>query len=461
MLNKNIRVRFAPSPTGHLHIGGVRTALYNYIFAKKYNGKFILRIEDTDRKRSKSLYSECIIKSLEWLGFDWDEEPIFQNDRLDIYSSYAEKLVKEKKAYYCYCTWEDIAKQKEEAKAKGVSYKYNGNCKKFMGKEEEMGNKPHTIRIINDVEKDYKINDLIRGEITNNAREFDDFIIMKSDGTPTYSFACVIDDHLLNISHVIRGEDHITNTFKQLLLYEKIKWQPPEFAHLPLINGPDGKRLSKRHGATALLEFKKLGIIKDAFINYLALLGWNPGDDKEIFSMAEMIDKFDIGNISKKAAQFDYDKLTWMNGEYLFKMDIEEKYRLMKAYIDEYIKVPINDEKLRKILSIMGPRGKTLKEIWELIKFVFVKPTEYEKIIRADYAEQLIKLFEGLQFNLDNISEGMRKFCNDNGLKLKKVSEFIRLSLTGRQISIGLFESIYILGREETIKRIRRYENDA
>ena len=358
MSNSEVRVRFAPSPTGHLHIGGVRTALYNYIFAKKHQGQFILRIEDTDRIRSKSLYAKCIIESLKWLGLNYDGEPIYQKDRMDIYRKYAEQLVKGKKAYYCYCTRDEIEKEKLKAKEKNIAYRNSGECKKYMGKEETMGSRSHTVRIINDEEEDYSINDYIRGTISNNSKEFDDFIIMKSDGTPTYSFACVIDDHLLNISHVIRGEDHITNTFKQMLLYEKLSWIPPKYAHLPLINGPDGKRLSKRHGATALLEFKKKGIIKEAFINYLAMLGWHPRDDKEIFDMDFLIDNFELNDISKKAAQFDYDKLNWMNGEYILNMDIGKKLNLMKEYINEYTKTEIDLSKLELILKTMAPRGK-------------------------------------------------------------------------------------------------------
>ncbi len=455
-MTKRVRVRFAPSPTGYLHIGGIRTALFNYIYALKHNGRFFLRIEDTDHVRSKKKYIDSILDSINWLGFTPYEGPIYQSERLNIYKKYAEQLVKERKAYYCYCTKEDIKKEKLAAEKNKVTYKYSGKCRAHIGEKEK--NISYSIRIKNIKRKNYIIKDLIRGDVKVNSDEFDDYIIVKSNGTPTYSFACVIDDHLLNISHVIRGEDHITNTFKQLIIYDLLKWEYPTFAHIPLIHSTGGRRLSKRHGATALIEYKNMGYLREVLINYLSLLGWSPKTDKEIFDIDFLIENFKLEDISKNSAQFDIEKLNWMNGVYLFGMDIEKKAELVISYVEKYYKYKLERKKLINILCILGPRGRTLKEIWEHIKFFYKAPIEYAKGIDIENRNKIISLIEKTNFNDNTLEEAIREFCHKTNMKLQKIAQFIRVAISGEIVSLGIFESMKILGKQETLNRLMEYE---
>ncbi len=455
---KRVRVRFAPSPTGHLHIGGVRTALFNYIFAMKHGGDFVLRVEDTDLNRSKNEYTRSILASLDWLGLTPYEGPYFQSERLDLYKKYAEEMVRNGKAYYCYCTKEDIEKQKAVKTSSG-GFKYDGKCRENLGKDAELAREAQAIRVVCPESEDVSYNDAIRGMVTVNTREFDDFIIMKSDGTPTYSYACVIDDYLLNISHVIRGEDHVTNTFKQIILYNALGWEVPEFAHIPLINGPDGTRLSKRHGATALIEYKRMGYLKEAIINYLSLLGWNPGDNTEIFDIAYLIEHFDLSKVSKNAARFDMEKLIWFNGEYLFRVEENEKAGLISEFCSEFYGETLDRALLEKIIPILGTRGKTLEEIRSYILFFFRVPDTYDEAVPFEKAAELMMLLESAQFKSTGLEAAARDFALKNGIKLKVLAQFIRLAISGKKVSPGVFESMEILGREETLKRIGKYMN--
>ncbi len=452
-MGSKVRVRFAPSPTGHLHIGGVRTALFNYVFARKMKGDFILRVEDTDLLRSKKEYVDSILASIEWLGFSLDEEPYFQSSRLDIYRKYAQELINAGKAYYCICTKEDIKREKEEAQKAGRSFAYSGRCR---------GNKKYdeiaAIRLCKPDAKQYLIQDMIRGEVSVNSVEFDDFIIMKSDGTPTYSFACVVDDDLLGITHVIRGEDHITNTFKQLIIYDLYGWAPPEFAHIPLINGPDGKRLSKRHGATALIEYKTMGFLREPLLNYLSLLGWSPKNNEEIFDMEYLFANFDFAMVSKNPAQFRIEKLTWMNGEYLFNMNIKKKTEILFKFIKEFKGFEPDKDLLLTIVSNLGDRGKTLEEIWEKIDFFFIFNGEYQKAKAFESAALLYEVLEKCEFSIDSLEIAIKEFCEVNGVKLRKAAEHLRLGVSGKKVTPGLFETLFILGKDETLKRLSEYE---
>src|SRR5690606_33984371 len=287
-LVKDIRVRFAPSPTGYLHIGGARTALFNYYFARKYGGKFILRIEDTDRERLKEDSVQQILSSMKWLGIDWDEGPIYQSDRLDLYRKEANRLVEEGKAYYCFCTQEEMEKDREEQRKRREPFRYSGRCLNLSKEEIEKNlreGKPYVIRIKTSKEGTTEIEDLIRGKVSFDNSQMDDYIILKSNGMPTYNFACVVDDHHMGITHVIRGEEHLSNTPKQVLMYKALGYDIPQFAHISMILAPDRSKLSKRHGATSVEEFREKGYLKEALVNYLTLLGWSPGDETEIFSM--------------------------------------------------------------------------------------------------------------------------------------------------------------------------------
>ncbi|MCL4537181.1 MAG: glutamate--tRNA ligase, partial [Nitrospirae bacterium] len=318
-MNKNnkIRVRFAPSPTGHLHIGGARTALFNYLFARHNNGAFVLRIEDTDRSRSTEEYIEAIIEGMRWLKLDWDEGPYRQTDRFDIYRSYVERLLNEGKAYRCYCTPEELEQRRQEALAQGKTPKYDGRCRNIT---EPMPDKPSAIRFKMPQEGRTVVNDLIKGVVEFENNQLEDLIIMRSDGTPTYNFVVVVDDIDMEITHIIRGDDHLNNTPKQIHIYKAFGWEPPAFGHLPMILGADKTRLSKRHGATSVMAYKDMGYLPDALVNYLVRLGWSYGD-QEVFTKDELIKYFSLENIGKSAAVFNPEKLLWLNSQYIIKED--------------------------------------------------------------------------------------------------------------------------------------------
>ncbi|PIV66369.1 MAG: glutamate--tRNA ligase, partial [Nitrospirae bacterium CG01_land_8_20_14_3_00_44_22] len=310
-----IRVRFAPSPTGHLHIGGARTALFNYLFARHNNGKFILRIEDTDRTRSTEEYIEAIIEGMKWLKLEWDEGPFRQTDRFDVYRSYVDKLLREDKAYYCCCSPEELEQRRKEALAQGKPQKYDGRCRnltKIQDSRFKIQEKNPAIRFKMPQEGQTVVNDMIRGQVTFKNDQLDDLIIMRSDGTPTYNFTVVVDDVDMKITHIIRGDDHLNNTPKQLHIYKALGYEIPLFAHLPMILGADKARLSKRHGATSVMAYKEMGYLPDALVNYLVRLGWSYGD-QEVFTREELIKHFSFENIGKSSAVFNPEKLIWLN----------------------------------------------------------------------------------------------------------------------------------------------------
>lgn len=335
-----VRVRFAPSPTGYLHIGGARTALFNWLFARKMGGKLILRIEDTDIERLKEDSVSQILTSLKWLGINWDEGPeaggeygpYYQSERFDIYKKYAQQLLDEGKAYYCFCTTEDLAAQREKQRAAKQPFRYARTCRDIPAEEAKAriaAGEPYSIRIKIPAEGSITVHDLIHGEVTFNMDQFDDFVIVKSNGIPTYNFAVCVDDHLMGITHVLRAEEHLSNTPKQLLVYEALGWEPPKFGHMPMILAMDRSKLSKRHGATSVEEFRSQGYLPEAIINYLTLLGWGPGDEREIFTLEETVKLFELEQMSKKAAIYDTKKLTWMNGQYLSELPLEKFCRML------------------------------------------------------------------------------------------------------------------------------------
>jgi glutamyl-tRNA synthetase len=330
-----MRLRFAPSPTGYIHVGNVRTALFNFLHSKKHNGKFILRIEDTDIERSTKEYEESLLKSIKWLGLSWDEGPDVdgefgpyrQSERTDIYKKYALKLMEEGKAYYCFCTPEELEVEREKARKAGQPYKYSGKCRNIPPEEGEKrvkNGEKAVIRFKMPQEKDFKYKDLIRGEISFDLNLFGDFVIIRSNGLPSYNYAVVIDDHFMKITDIIRGEDHISNTPKQIKLYEAFGWTPPNFGHLSMVLGPDGSPLSKRHGATSLIQFDEMGYLPEALLNYLAMLGWAPPEEREILTLKELIELFDITKVSKSGAIFDYNKLNWVNRKHIQALSEEE-----------------------------------------------------------------------------------------------------------------------------------------
>jgi len=464
-LSKKVRVRFAPSPTGFLHIGGARTALFNWLFARQNNGVFILRIEDTDRTRSTEEYIDEIIKSLKWLGLVWDEGPFRQTDRFDIYKSYAERLLKEGRAYYCYCSAEELEVRRKEAMAKGQPVKYNRKCRDL--KEPVSGVKP-VVRFKMPLEGQTVVDDLIKGRVTFENEQLDDLIILRSDGSPTYNFTVVVDDVEMRVTHVIRGDDHLNNTPKQIQLYNALGYPVPEFAHLPMILGSDKTRLSKRHGATSVMAYYEMGYLPDALVNYLARLGWSYGD-QEIFSREELIRYFSFNNVGKSAAVFNPEKLLWLNAQYIMKSDLDSLCDMVIPFLkrDGIItdKDSINREWLKKAIKTLQERAKTLVELAHSLRYYIAEEIEYDekaktKFLNKESRDLLIELKDGLtsisEFSEGEIEKLFRSIVDKHNIKLARLAQPVRVALTGGTASPGIFEVLNIIGREKTIKKLEK-----
>jgi len=452
--------RFPPSPTGHLHLGGARTALFNFLFAKKHQGKFILRFEDTDRERSKEEYVDSIREALEWLGLFWDEGPYFQSKRLEIYQEFAKKLYEEGKAYYCECSKEELEEKKKAQLEKGLKPRYDGTCRN-KGLPPGEG---RALRIKAPEVPEIVFEDLLRGKIVFPPEEVDDFIILRSDGTPTYNFAVVIDDYTMGVTHVIRGDDHISNTPKQLILYQALGIEPPSFAHIPMVLGPDGARLSKRHGARSILEYREEGYLPQALVNYLARLGWGYGD-QEYFTMEELIEKFDLLKVNLAPARFDPEKLLAFNAYWIKTLDTKELIKHLMPFLERYSLKNFSDDYLIRILEGVKPRVKTLKEMAEMIDFYFLEEIEPDEKDRKKFLISSIKpalerfLAELENFDFDEekkMEEQFRELCSNLGVKVKDLAQAIRVALTGKSISPPLFEVMKNLGKERVRKRIER-----
>lgn len=435
-----IQVRFAPSPTGYLHIGGARTALFNWLYARAKKGKFILRIEDTDKERSSPEYENEILDSLRWLGFDWDEI-YYQSKRFDIYREHAEKLLKEGKAYYSHQVTTSPGHQSEERRA--IIFKVE----------------PQKI----------KINDLIHGEIEFDTVTIKDQVLIKSDGTPTYNFACVVDDATMGVTCVIRGDDHISNTPKQILFYQAMGFSMPEFAHLPLILGMEGGRLSKRTGATAISDYRRMGYLSAALVNYLLLLSWSPGDNRELIDISEAINLFDIKDVNKTAATFDLKKLNWMNNQYLKKEDAEkltdELIPLLSA--KGYIQENNFDRKyVVELVKLFQERLSTLNDFMDWADFFFLQeieidPQAEEKFLGRDLSREFKLFIERLEalerFDAVAIEAAFRDLVKELNIEARTLIHPIRVALTGKTIGPGLFEVIYYLGKERTKERLNKF----
>jgi glutamyl-tRNA synthetase len=466
MKNNAVRVRFAPSPTGHLHIGGVRTALFNYLFAKHNNGTFLLRIEDTDTSRSTEESIQQIIEGLKWIGIEWNEGPFRQTERKKIYQSYLKKLLNEGKAYKCYCSSENLREIREKAMAAGENPRYNRKCRDLSEHPKE---KPFVVRFRTPVDGSVTIKDLLHGEVTFNMSEMDDIILARSDGSPTYNFVVVVDDVEMEITHVIRGDDHLSNTPKQALLYQGLNLPFPEFIHIPMILGKDKKRLSKRHGATSILAYKDMGYLSEAMINYLVRLGWSSGD-QEIFSKKEMIEKFTLENINKSAGVFDTDKSLWLNQHYIKESrpsDISKKKK--KFLVLENIISTENDfadNEIEKVIPSLQERSKTLIEMAHKAEFYFKEEIVYNEaaakkylktdilLIFKEFEDKLIAIYDALSYeNLEPIFDELMK---NHNLKLGKIAQPLRVALTGLKESPGIFEVIVLLGKDKVLKRLQK-----
>ncbi|MEW6001709.1 MAG: glutamate--tRNA ligase [Nitrospirota bacterium] len=464
-MTEKVRVRFAPSPTGHLHLGGARTALFNWLYARHTKGTFILRIEDTDRTRSTEEYIESIIESLKWLKFDWDEGPYRQTDRFEIYRSYAKKLLKEDKAYYCYCSPEELERRRTEALAQGRPPKYDGRCKGL--KEPPTGRIP-VIRFIMPQEGETIVEDLIKGRVVFENANLDDLIIMRSDGTPTYNFTVVVDDVDMNITHVIRGDDHLNNTPKQIHIYRALGYDVPLFAHLPMILGADKTRLSKRHGAASALAYKEMGYLPDALVNYLARLGWSYGD-QEVFSRAELIQYFSFENVGESPAIFNTEKLLWLNGFYVNKSRPEELGELVIPFLikEKIIREgrTLDKDWLSKAIMTLKERSKTLVELANSLKYYIVEEVEYEPKAKDKFLNEktLIYLvevneeFEKLEdFVAPEIEKIFKALIERHDTKLADIAQPVRVAMTGKTESPGIFDVLEILGKEKVLRRLEK-----
>lgn len=459
-----VRVRFAPSPTGHLHIGGARTALFNWLFARHHNGKFILRIEDTDRSRSTEEFIESIIEALKWLGLDWDEGPYRQTDRIDIYREYAYKLLREGKAYRCYCTPEELETRRQEALKEGKTPRYDRRCREI---EEEL-NKPYAIRFKMPLEGETVVDDLVKGAVVFKNSEIEDLVILRSDETPTYNFCVVVDDYEMKITHVIRGEDHLNNTPKQIHIYHALGISPPQFAHIPMILGQDRARLSKRHGATSVLAYRDEGYLPEAVINFLARLGWSYGD-QEIFTREELIRYFSLSQVGKANAVFNAEKLLWLNSEYIKFTPEERLFELVKPFLikEGYLEEgkEIDLKWASRAIRSLKERCRTLKELahamrYYLLEYVEIEPKAREKYINSETIPVLRELYEKLEsledFKQEKIEEIFMEFVNKRGYKLGQIAQPVRVAITGSTVSPGIYEVLELVGKERTLKRIRR-----
>lgn len=460
-----VRVRFAPSPTGHLHIGGARTALFNWLFARHYNGSFILRIEDTDRSRSTEEYIEAIIDGMKWLNLDWDEGPYRQTERFDIYREYAERLLKEDKAYYCYCNPQELEQRRQEALAKGMPPKYDGRCRNLP---RSLSNTPAAIRFKMPQEGYTVVNDLIKGVVEFENNQLEDLIIMRSDSTPTYNFVVVVDDIDMRITHIIRGDDHLNNTPKQIHIYKAFGWQPPLFGHLPMILGSDKTRLSKRHGATSVLAYREMGYLPDALVNYLVRLGWSYGD-QEIFSRDELIRYFSLDNIGKSAAIFNPEKLLWLNSQYIMKEDPKKLSEMVIPFLEREGIISkgqtLDIEWLSKAVNSLRERVKTLVELahslkYYILEYVEIDPKAKEKFLKAENIKYLVELREILSgisdFKASELERVFHSFAERHGIKLGTIAQPMRVAITGGTASPGLFEVLEIVGKERVIKRLSK-----
>ena len=429
-MSSNVRVRFAPSPTGYLHIGGARTALFNWLFARHNKGVFILRVEDTDQQRSTEESTKAIFDSMKWLGLDWDEGPYYQSQRLSIYKQYAERLVEHGKAFY----------DTDAEGRKAIRFRMQDEITEF--------------------------NDLIHGAITFDAALIEDFVILKADGFPTYNFACVVDDADMGITHIIRGDDHISNTPKQIALYKAFGFKMPEFAHIPMILGEDGSRLSKRHGATSVTEYRDKGYLSHALVNFLALLGWSPGNDQEIISITEMIEKFTLKRVNKTSAQFNNTKLDWMNGQYIKNTPVEELTPEVKAFFE---KSGINTaeyttEWFKNLVSLYHERFKNFQDLFDQTRFFFTDTIEYdnvavEKFLKKEGVCKLIKEVHSAISPIENFDKQSLEACLRNsteklGVGFSRLAQPLRVAITGKSVSAGIFETMELLKKEKTLKRI-------
>ena len=460
-----VRVRFAPSPTGFLHIGGVRTALFNWLYARQQKGVFILRIEDTDQSRSTDESIQAIIEGMKWVGLDWDEGPYRQTERMGLYRDHAMALLDRGQAYWCICKADELEARRKKAEAKGLSPRYDGRCRN-LGIANTSGEA--AMRFKAPQEGQTVVDDLIKGKIVFDNNVLDDLIILRSNGYPTYNFSVVVDDALMHITHVVRGDDHLTNTPRQVPIFQALGFPVPRFGHLPMILGSDKARLSKRHGATSIMAYKDMGYLPDAMVNYLVRLGWSHGD-QEVFTRQELIEKFSWKNVQASAAVFNPDKLLWINAEYIKTSPPGEVAQALVPLLAQGgLKnevAEVSTQWLTQLVVLVKERTKTLVEMVEWVKPYFGQTVTFEEEAAkkfltpaiAPVLQKLLSRFEALSnFSKHTWEESFKSLAEEEGLKMGQLAQPVRVALTGRTASPGLFEVMEVLGRDRTLTRLRQ-----
>lgn len=477
-MNVQVRVRYAPSPTGYPHIGNIRTALFNWLFARKNNGQFIVRVEDTDQERLVVGAVDSILEGLDWLGIDWDEGPrvggdfgsYFQSERLDHYIKASNDLIQNGKAYRCYCTKERLSEVRESQKLQKQSIGYDGYCRNLTHQQVQSfdnSSTPYVVRFKMPQEGVTSVNDIIRGEVEWQHNLLDDFVLIKSDGFPTYHLAVVVDDYLMNISHVLRAEEWLSSTPRHILLYEALGFTPPKFGHLPMILGPDRSKLSKRHGATSILEYRDAGYLPDALRNFMVLLGWSLDDHSDVIPMDVIRDSFSLDRVGKPAAIFDIERLQWMNGVYIRELSDDALAELMLAFLDDVAHTNIEKPYLTKIAPLIKERIKTLVELPDMTSYFFEDDFEctagdlVQKGMDIRQTEtalrRAVEALAGLRlFTAESLEESLRLVGSDLGLKPREFFGLVRTSITGRTATPPLFDLMEVLGDQRVIYRLNR-----
>ena len=471
--NQEYRVRFAPSPTGNFHIGGARTALFNWLFARSNNGKFLVRIEDTDKERSSQEFLDSILNSMKWLGLEWDEELFIQSQAIGQHRTAVDELLKSGGAYKCFCTLEELDVRRKESYKNKIPYTYERTCYNLTaGEVQEKVENGMSFAVRYTVPEGVtEFYDVIHGKTVFQNKDIDDFIILRTDGTPTYQLAAVVDDHTMNITHIIRGDDHLSNTPKQIMLYQSFGWCVPEFAHMPMILGPDKTRLSKRHGAVSVEIYRERGYLPEALRNFLLLLGWSPGDDREVIPLAEVVHKFDLRNSSKKSAVFDETKLEWMNGQYISSLETDElserliPYVKTDAQLSEKV-VEKGSEYFKQVLELVKTRMKLLTDLIEFGCYFYKNPVVFDpKVVKKywkddEVMERLgrvrLKMIDIDDFSEKAIEISVRDLAGSLEISAAKLIHPIRLALTGFGIGPGLFEVMCLLGKETVVVRLEK-----
>ena len=459
-MDTQVRVRFAPSPTGYPHVGNIRTALFNWLFARHHGGVFILRIEDTDIARSTEESTQAILESMKWMGLDWDEGPYFQSQRTAIYREHVEMLLSQGKAYRCYCDPDQLEEKRKEALARGDKPKYPGTCREITAVYPD---KPFAIRFKAPQEGQTEVHDLIKGRVVFDNAELDDLVICRRDGTPTYNFVVVVDDVTMKITHIIRGDDHLNNTPRQILLYQAFNYPLPSFAHMSLTLGTDRARLSKRHGATSVVAYRDMGYLPQALNNFIVRLGWSCGD-QEIFSTEELIQKFSLEHVGKSAGIFNADKLNWLNAHYIKQETDENLARLVVPFLQKKGYTLDGSIDLVKVVRGFKERSKTLEEMAEKAAFYFRETLEYDPGAAVKFlTPQMVDVFAEMIGYVEStgatdekeLEAVFKRMQDDRGLSLKQLAQGHRVALTGGTASPGIYEVMAALGKERVVKRLR------